>query len=253
MRYSVLTYIFNRYDWLREVQQPDPEAEYICVTDDRNLRSNTWKLVYDDKLDGLSPFDKCYEVRFHPFRYVNSDICLRVDGSVLCKQSPAPVIDKFEEGRYDRCLMIHPARNRMEPEYDIWCRCRRYPRQQADRCLEMMRQLGYDMNYRGLYQGCFEILRNNEINTEINTLTFDFLLDLGTEDGRIERLDQTITSFVINRMFADKLHVLPVSESMVTRSPYFQWYIHRSDRPIADAKKIPPYLFNEPCEPWRGW
>ena len=46
-KYSVLCYIFNGYEQVREVQEKDPNAEYILVTDDPKLKSNTWKVVYD--------------------------------------------------------------------------------------------------------------------------------------------------------------------------------------------------------------
>ena len=49
-KYSVLCYIFNGYEQVREVQEKDPNAEYILVTDDPKLKSKTWKVVYDEKL-----------------------------------------------------------------------------------------------------------------------------------------------------------------------------------------------------------
>jgi hypothetical protein len=49
--------------------------------------------------------------------------------------------------------------------------------------------------------------------------------------GSIERIDQTITSAVINRFYGD-LKVLPVSEDIITDGNLMQWYFHNSDRPI---------------------
>lgn len=248
-RYTVLTYIFCGYEKVHEVVERDPDADCVLVTDDPSLESSTWRVIYDSTLDGLSPFDKCYQVRFHPFRYAITDIVVRIDGSIKVKKSLAPLIDEFERKKYDRCLMIHPARNRMEDEYKVWVRYRSYPVSQMERCLTMMRKLGYNFGYRGLYQGCFEIVRNNEVNRELNELTFALLRYLG-KDGRIERLDQTITSFVANSLFDSRLKVLPVSESLVTKSEYLQWHIHNSTRVIHDAPKIQPFLFDEPCKVW---
>lgn len=243
MRYTVLTYIFNNYEVVHEVEEKDPDAEYVLVTDDRSLMSSTWKVVHDDSINQLSPFGKCYEVRFHPFRYASTDTVVRIDGSIGVKRSLAPVMDAFEAGGYDRCLMIHPTRNTMPDEYDVWVRTRNYPRAQADRCLSLMRKLGYDMSYRGLYQGCFEIVRNIPINRRLNELTFDFLKYLGY-DGRIERIDQTVSSFLANTLF-DDMKVMPVSEDLVTNGRYMQWYIHKSNRPIFNFRKVRPYLFDK--------
>ena len=49
---------------------------------------------------------------------------------------------------------------------------------------------------------------------------------LGTEDS-IERLDQTVYSFVLNNWFYDK-KILPVSEQIL-RSDYMTWFWHKSN------------------------
>ncbi len=245
-RYTVLTYIFNGYEKVHEVVEKDPEAEYILVTDDSRLGSNTWDVVYDASLEGLSAFDKCYMVRFHPFRYAHTNIVVRVDGSMGINKPLTPIVDDFVKGHYDRCVMIHPHRNTMRPEYEVWVKTRGYPQKQADKCLSFMEHMGYDLETKGLYQGCFEIVRKCDINDSINDIVFDFLKYLG--DGNIERLDQTIWSFVINHMFPD-LKVMPVSESLITNSELMTWYLHKSNRVIPDKKdKIEPYLFNRPIK-----
>lgn len=80
-RYTVLTYIFNGYEFVHEVGEKDPEADYVLVTDDPNLTSETWRVVYSST-PGYSPFAKCYDERFHPFRYADTPIVVRVDGSI---------------------------------------------------------------------------------------------------------------------------------------------------------------------------
>lgn len=250
MRYTVLTYIFNGYEAVHEIQNRDPDADYVLVTDDPNLKSDTWRVVLD-QTRGRSPFGKCYEVRHHPFRYVNTDIVVRIDGSIQVLKSLKPIVDEFERGGYDRCLMIHPHRNTLPEEYDVWVNCRRYPRSQATRCLTAMRQMGYDMSYRGLYQGCFEILRNSQVNNAINDQTFGTLCMLGSY-GVIERIDQTVWSMIINRFYADRLKVLPVSESIVTDGKLMQWNKHKTTIPVPEVKDaIKPFLFNQPCKTWR--
>ena len=243
-RYTVLTYIFNGYEKVHEVGEKDPDAEYLLITDDPNLKSETWTVVVDDARARLSPFARCYEVRFHPFRYAHTPIVVRVDGSIEVKKALTEVVDAFERGRFDRCLMIHPHRNTMREEYDVWVRTRGYPRSQAERCLLMMERMGYDLSYQGLYQGCFEVLRDNQVNKDVNDLTFG-LLCLLASNGRIERLDQTITSFVLNRFFEGRIKVMTVGEEIITDGGLMQWYLHDSDFPIPMKEVITPVLFNK--------
>ena len=250
MRYTVLTYIFDHYEQVHEITCKEKDVEYLLITDDPRLRSNTWKVVYDMSIAYLPAFDKCYQVRHHPFRYANTDIVVRVDGSIGIRGSLTPLVEEFVKGGYDRCLMIHPDRNNIEKEYDIWCHHRNYPLKQAAKCLMMMQRLGYDFSYRGLYQCCFEIVRKNWVNDRLNDLTFNLLRYLGNED-KIERIDQTVFSFVANSLFADRLKVLPVSEHLITDGRIMQWYLHHSEVPIVQKRNlIPAYLFNDPCVCW---
>jgi hypothetical protein len=249
MRYTVLTYIFDGYEKVHEIREKDPDADYVLVTDDKNLKSDTWRVVHDDSLNRFSAFGRCYEVRFHPFSYVDTPIVVRVDGSIELRKSLKPMVDAFELGRYDRCLMIHPLRNRFDVELDVWVKCRKYPREVADRCLKMMRGFGYDLGYQGMFQGCFEVVRKTSVNLDANRLTYHLMKYTGGEI--IDRLDQHIFSFVINTQFSDTMKILPVSEDIVTDGKWMQWYGHHSKSPIAQKKKAQAMMFNKPVVCWR--
>lgn len=248
-RYTVLTYIFDGYEMIHEVQEKDPNADYVLVTDNPELKSNTWKIILDTR-QGLSVWEKCYEVRFNPFRYAETELCIRIDGSIGINRSLGVIIDKMQQEQYDRCLMLHPRRTTMPSEYEAWIRGRGYNRSQAKRCMEAMRQAGYSMDYHGLAQMCFEVIRRNSINEELNQRTLSWLRNLA-EDGRMERVDQTVFSFVLNHYYADRLKVLPVQEHIITDGILMTWYKHNSCIPNHSRQKIAPYLFNRRCIPWR--
>lgn len=248
MRYTVLTYIFGGYEKVHEVLRKDPEAEYLLITDDPDLKSSTWEVIYAHELEGLSVFDKCYKVRFFPFKYAHTDIVVRVDGSIGITSPMGEIVDAVISGDYDRCLMIHPSRNTMYDEYHAWVVMRRYPKEQATKCMNMMQRLGYDFDYKGLYQFGFEVVRNNRVNNELNTITYDLLKYLG-DDDKIERVDQTVFSFVANALFSERLKVLPVSEAIITDGRWMQWYAHGTVNPLLrNLRMIKPYLFNRECK-----
>lgn len=247
-KYTVMTYIFGDYEFPHEVMEKDPDAEYLLITDDPNLKSATWDVICDPSLAGRNPIESNYDVRLHPFRYAHTDVVVRIDGSIELKKSLAPLLKDFNDGGYDRCLMIHPARNNFEQELECWITQRHYPQEVADRTLRMMKAWGYDLDYQGMFQGCFEIVRNTEKNRDINRLTYHLMKYTGGEDV-IDRLDQHIFSFVVNTLHQD-LKVLPVSENLVTHSQFAQWYFHNSMRPITKLVEIQPMMFNQPCECW---
>ena len=102
------------------------------MTDDKNLTSNTWNVVYDESLLNIkSIFDKCYAIRFNVFKYCHAPICIYIDANVQVNKSLSPLIDLFENGNYDMCLMPHPLRYDFVSEYSAWITQRNYPIKQA--------------------------------------------------------------------------------------------------------------------------
>lgn len=248
-RYTVLSYNINGYEIIHPVLEKSERARYIMVTDDPDLKdeSGTWEVVCDDTLTG-STFDKCYQIRFNPFKYTNDYYVLRVDGSVGIEKNLDPLIDKFIDGRYDLSLMFHPTRNTMYDEYVAWVQTRQFPLEEANYVLSFMVQAeGFNVkDYKGLAQMCYEIQTNSRLNNDLNRMTYTFLKYLGNKSEGIHRVDQTIFSFVVQKYF-NKANILWVDQRMY-QGPYFQWYPHHSDQPFApmDVKNMKePYWLNK--------
>lgn len=239
-------YNFNNYEIMREPQEIDPECEYIYVTDNPEYQkqTNVWKVIVDKDLDDMTPFDKCYNVRFNLFKYASTPVCIYLDGSIQIHKSLRKFYEDFIKSGADIGLNIHPNRHNLPEEYAEWIRYRNYPIQQARRCLTTFEQLGYDFNFKSLFQGTCRICKNTELNKHIDTVAFDFLKMLGN-DGIIERLDQTVYSFVVNKLF-NNIKIFPFSQQ-VFQSNYMHWCGHRSRammpwNPENDKEK---YVMNE--------
>ena len=213
-RYTVLTYNFGGCEPIREVRRKDPDAEYILVTDDVMAESKTWTIVWAHTDDRLNVWEKCYDVRFHPFEYAQSDIVVRLDASIEIRNRLTPIIDEFERGQYDRCLMIHPHRASIPYEYETWCSERGYPQDQAA------------------------------------DITYD-LLRYAAPDERIQRINQTWFSMVVNHLFSDRLKVMPVSQNIITDGRMMQWYRHGTQDAIKQEPTIAPIMFGKKVETWR--
>lgn len=48
-KYSILTYIIGDYEFPREILEKDPDTEYILVTDNPKIKSDTWTVVQLDE------------------------------------------------------------------------------------------------------------------------------------------------------------------------------------------------------------
>ena len=246
-KYSVLTYNVGGYEILHELEYQDKDVEYVYVTDDRSITSNTWNVVYVDNPHPEDNFDLCYQIRFNPFDYVSSDIVIRIDGSMVVAGNLDKIIDEFNKG-YDIALEIHPTRAILYDEYVAWVQQRSYPVEQANKCLSFMQMMeGYSVkDVKGMYQYNFMIQRRDKINMDINRMTLATLKYLAAEGKQIERLDQTIGSFVINKYF-NNIKVLPLSQRVCTSGVYFKWCAHGSDKVLTDGGEYSqPYLFDQP-------
>ena len=233
-KYTILTFIIGKgYEKVHEIINKQDDVEYLLITDDNTLQSNTWQVIYDkDLLQYKSPFEKCFKVRYNVFKYCTSDICVTIDGSMQVKGSLDKLIDKFNQGQYDICLMPHPFWNDFYTEYNAWMRMRNYPLIQAQRAINYFQDHNYDFSYKGLFQLCFSIKRRSDLTNDIDKQTYKCLEDLSYNSQlskEFERLDQTVFTYVVNKFF-NNIKVLPVSEQVV-RSYAIQWYWHNSENP----------------------
>lgn len=252
MKYSVLTFNIGGYELMHNIEETaynemKDEVEFIYVTDNHSITSNTWTIVYADDLTG-STFDKVFQIRYNPFNYVHTDIVMKIDGSMGITKNLIPIFEYFENGNYDAAVMIHPTRNTMYPEYVAWVNQRGYPVDQANKCMNMFAINDYDaMNYKGLYQYNFMIQRNDSFNAAWNEMTYKIVKAMAPEGDTVDRLDQTIGSFVLNKFFYEK-NVMPVGQ-YICDGLYFNWYAHNTENRMVcdDRNNIEPHLFNKSC------
>jgi len=141
----------ENYEMVHEIEHKQDGVEYVLVTDSKNLKSSTWNVVYDEKLLGFkTPFERCFRVRYNAFDYVDSDICITIDGSMGIRGSADPIVREFINGGYDICLMPHPFRYDFASEYQAWVKQRGYPVERAKKFFELLAMSKYDNTFKGL-------------------------------------------------------------------------------------------------------
>ena len=249
-KYTVLCFIFNGYENVREIGEKDPEAEYLLITDDPELKSDTWRVICDHDLDGMSTFDKCFHTRWNPFKYADSDICFYVDSSVQIKRNFGHMIDDFIAGGYDMGLIAHQSNDNFVAEYRAWEIIRDYPRAKTVKFFQMLKDSHYDLNFRGLFATGMRIWRRTKLCDDIGRMVLAFLHMLGDEDG-IERLDQTVFTYIMHYYFP-RVKLMPLSYQCLV-SDYMQICCVKSAEPnliIQYDTAVPDikYVFNRPTQ-----
>ena len=243
--YTIVSLITGNYEKVHEVKKKSPSADYVLVTDNPELKSNTWDIVYDTELSG-GTFDRVHNIKWNPWRYCGDDIVLMIDGSMQVNESLDEIIEMFDRGNYELSMTIHPYRNTIQEELKAWITQRNYDLDSARRQIEMMENTGYDtLNYRGLYQGCFKLMRRTR-KVEDWLRLMPGLLKATGRDGNDNRVEQTLASFALNKWFSD-INAMWVSQNIL-HSRWITWYHHNTNIPILLERMIEPYAFNKPIK-----
>lgn len=246
-KYSILTFVMNDYDIVREPLEISDNCEYILVTDDKTLVSKNWKIKYiPDALLNKDGFTKSFYVRYHPFEFVDTDIAVVLDASIQINKSLDILVNDFIQSNSDMCLSVHWNMINAWNEYEYWVNYRNYPKEQAMKSAAFMKAAGYKQDYKGCFEATFKIQKNDDLNNEINEAVWGALMLLGNGEYA-DRVDQSILSAMVNTLY-EGISIFPVTRSLY-QSDYMMCYEHHSNTPlIVNIKNNEFYLFNKRCK-----
>ena len=116
----------------------------------------------------------------------------------------------------------------------------------AKKNLQFMFDNGYDVwHTRGLVQYSFQVLKRNRFNLDINRMTYALLKYLGDDETGIERIDQTVYTFLLQKFFPDA-NIMWVDQRIYD-GRILTHYVHHSNVQnwkIGVAEMIEPYFFD---------
>ena len=112
----IYTVISNHYDYLKDPECISPNCDYICFTDNPELKSNIWKIIYEDSSEEL---DKIRWQRRHKIlahQYLEKyELSIYVDGNIRIIGDLYDYFEKESRGGSILCLK-HPYRNNVFDE-----------------------------------------------------------------------------------------------------------------------------------------
>lgn len=138
----VYTCIAGNYDNLNEVKNPEKNIDYYCFTNNKNLKSKTWKIVQIDN-DGLDDCRLARKIKILGHPTVNSyDIAVWSDADVIWKKDISLFIDTYFK---DTSLAIpkHQERNTIYDEAVTCLRVRKDSKEIIEKTLEYYKTIGY--------------------------------------------------------------------------------------------------------------
>lgn len=231
--YTVLTFLFGNYEKLHEVEDVQPNVEYLCITDNKNLRSSTWKVIYDEVDPSFTPFRKVIETRYNPFKYASAEVCLIIDGSISLKRFPWQLMNKFKHEEYELAALSHPERCLLDDELEAWKKLRNFSTLNVLAAQKFLENISYDKSCKGLYQVGVLCARNCEKYRSFCSKCLNVLRNL-TLDGDSFRVDQVFFSAVLHKFFQDMKFLLISDKEL--RGKYFRIHPHGMNQEIQEVE-----------------
>ena len=250
-KYSVVTINIGSYELVREIEVKSENAEYILITDDPNLKSETWTIKLVENKYPKDNFYTVFNIRYNIFDYINTDIAFVIDGSIKIVNNLDIFIEKMEENNADCCLFLHNFNWTLKQEYIAWTEWRNYPDEQVEKIKKIIGDYWF-YDHKGLFVRTAMIQKNtNDIN-KWNQLSFEYCKLLKyNKDSEVDRVDQTISSYILQKYFYDTIRPIYVSIELLNTGKYLQWFGHGNNRrlysiPNNNIRSIfKPYFFDK--------
>lgn len=216
-KYSIYTWVFDNI--LPTVSDIDPNAEYIVITDNKDLCNNSkqhiWNIIYEESLKTMDEYEKILYCISHPFKYCNNDIVIKLDSKIQFEKHPTFILQHYIYKHNNISFIANSKYSNINEYYKNLYNSENTDKNNIINELTKLKQLNVDLNAH-LYKHNFIIQSKNKDNENLNNLVY--ALGLYLKDFNIP-ID-ILFSYIVNKFFKD-LQILILKEDILD-SPYFK-------------------------------
>ncbi|HPG20586.1 MAG TPA: DUF616 domain-containing protein, partial [Flexilinea sp.] len=115
----VYTTLFGDYELINEQGvAKESEIDFLCFTDNPDLKSKTWKIIYTEPIFPLDSTRNSRSVKICPHRHLpDYDLSLYIDNSVKLLVKPETIFNDLLNPEVDFALMKHSFRKTVLDEF----------------------------------------------------------------------------------------------------------------------------------------
>lgn len=143
---AIYTVITNGYDTLKVPRQICKDYDYICFTDDENLKSNFWRIVLVQKES--KHLQREIKILSHVYLH-DYDFTIYIDGSMLVKRDLSKLLDRI--GEKDILFVEHHSRNCVYKEAEAVLKLNKDTEETVKIQVNKYREIGFPENW-GMFQ-----------------------------------------------------------------------------------------------------
>ena len=224
----VYTCITGNYDSLLDPQYISDGFDYICFTDNMNLKSNTWEIKpLPKETEELSQVKKQRYVKINPHKLLKEyDLSIWVDGCVYLKDDLNELLNQTIKEDCSVYAPTHPSRNCIYSEANVVIKMRKDKEENVNPQIERYKQEEFPKNY-GLLQSNILIRKHN--NEDCIKLMEDWFEELKNGSHR----DQLSFNYVSWKNKDIKITYL---DKDICKSKWFFWNGRHGAKPITKTQ-----------------
>ena len=164
----VYTFIVGDYDNLKHPKVITPDWDYICVTDNPNLKSDIWKIVQiPDSVRSIEPAKRramSLMIGHRHYLPKHYDTVVIIGGQCVVNIDLNELLVKYKHNdSYDASICEHPNRGCVYDEGPFVVQVQRDTPERMHKHLQMLKEEGYPER-NGLYCSGMLIVNNNSSN-----------------------------------------------------------------------------------------
>lgn len=216
----VYTCITGEYDNLKEIKHKEKNIDYYCFTNNKNIKSNTWKVEYIEDKE-LSNILLARKTKILGTDYINNnyDILLWMDAAVEFKKPINDFINEYLDEEDSFVCFKHGFRNKISDEMNACLRFRKENIENIEKLKKFYQKEKYPDD-NGLIESTVYIKRpKDEKVIETMKLWFDMVKNY-------TKRDQLSFNYCI---YKTGLKVKWINEKVFDNN-WFKWYEHSSNK-----------------------
>lgn len=217
MKYAIITYIFGKNKELLRKPLVKDNIEYICVTDQKDLKSNDWKIIYDEMSEVKCIRDKMVYVKYNPFKYTDADIICVIDGTLEINKSLIPLFEQVKDN--DLLVKLHPERDNLYSELCTWIKTRGMPNDSLQKFQVIAKHDNLNLNKKFLLESCVIVYTKNDEVKELCKEELSYMKFLG-DKGNLFLSNQCILTILLQKA--------KLKFGFLNQKDFFKRYRHNS-------------------------
>ena len=177
----VYTCITGNYDNLQDVEIEDKKVDFICFTNNKNIKSDTWKVIYVED-ESLNNHQLSRKIKMLGTDYINEnyDISVWQDASAIWQKKPSDFVKEYFNGDFSAC--IHNERNSVFDEAKEVIRLRRDDIKVVQKHINFLKKEKFPDNLGLLEMTVFIKKHNDPVVKETMRIWFETYLKYSKRD-----------------------------------------------------------------------